>query len=275
MPIIRIIDKAKANNKVSNSPQTSHARHPALRLLPYFCPWVPRDHSRRMWFIIQHPETTADCDAGQVVQIDVLPDDVLHRIFDFYVCMRTPFERKEGIEAWQSLAHVCRRWRNLVFQSPRRLNLQLFCTPQTPARAKLDIWPAFPLVVKGLVTLSGMHNIVAALERANRVSQVDLASGWLQLEKVLAVMQVPFPELTDLRLSTISKSETSPFIPDTFSGGSAPRLRILSLDSIFFPELPKLLLSATQLVELSLIHLGFSSESILASLSVLSSLESL
>ena len=203
--------------------------------------------------------------------MEVLPDEVLLGIFEFYLdSLKKTENRVVGTEGCKSLVHVCRRWRSIVFGSPRRLDLQLACTGGT-----LDIWPAFPLVVKGLMTISGMDNIVAALGQTNRVSQVDLASNRLQLEKVLAVMQVPFPELTDLRLSALSKGDTSPFIPDTFLGGSALRLRILSLDNIFFPKLPKLLLSATQLVEVFL-NLGcFSPESIVASLSVLSSLESL
>jgi hypothetical protein len=161
--------------------------------------------------------------------------------------------RQTRVEAWQSLVHVCRRWRSLVFGSPRRLNLQLFCTPKTPARDTLDVWPALPLIVKGNMALSsGTDNIIAALEQSNRVCQVFLLAlaGW-QLEKVLAAMQVPFPELTDLRL--FSDGETLPVIPDSFLGGSAPRLRYFELDGIPFPGLPKLLLSATHLVHLRLL----------------------
>jgi hypothetical protein len=73
------------------------------------------------------------------------------------------------------------------------------------------------------------------------------------LENVLAPMQVPFPELTDLRLSTFySWDATPPAIPDSFLGGSAPRLRHFSLHGIRFPGLPNLLLTATHLIELRL-----------------------
>ena len=73
------------------------------------------------------------CDVGQVTQIDLLLDDVLLDIFDFCVD-QDGFRRfiytqiKGQIEAWQSLVHVCRRWRNIVFGSPLRLNLALVCT---------------------------------------------------------------------------------------------------------------------------------------------------
>jgi hypothetical protein len=133
-------------------------------------------------------------------RIDVLPDDVLLEIFDF--CTTYPnVEEKAEIDAWQPLVHVCQRWRNLVLGSPRRLNLQLYCTPKTPAKDRLDIWPAFPLFVVGDMTLSsGMDNIIAALGQSDRVRHVNLDfAGW-QLKQVLAMMQVPFPVLTNMAL---------------------------------------------------------------------------
>ena len=219
------------------------------------------------------------CNVGQVIRIDVFLDDVLLGIFDFYVDI-SPWawnDSKPEIEKWQSLVHVCRRWRSLVLGSPRRLNLRLYCTPQTPARNRLDIWPALPLIVVGGMTISGTDNIIAALGQSNRVCQVNLElAGW-QLEEVLAAMQVPFPELTKLRLFSDDKMLT--VIPDSFLDGSARRLRTIDLDGIPFPRLPKLLLSATHLVDLllfSIPHSGYiSPEAIVALISVLSSLERL
>jgi hypothetical protein len=211
------------------------------------------------------------------MRIDVLPDDVLLEIFDFYVGMRQSFEGKRGVEAWQSLVHVCRRWRSLVLGSPRRLNLRLFCTPGTPVRDTLDIWPALPLIIRGHVASSGMDNIIAALGQSNRACQVTLF-GLVerQLEQILAAMQVPFPQLTHLELL---QGETLPVIPESFLDRSAPRLRHFELHGIPFPGLPKLLLSATHLVELWLFdipHSGYiSPEAIVALLSALSRLKSL
>ena len=131
-----------------------------------------------------------------------------------------------------------------VFQSSSRLNLHLYCTQRTPTRDTLDVWPALPLIVGGgMTSTSDMDNIIVALEQSNRVRQVIL---WelvdLQLEKVLAAMQVPFLELTNLRLW--SDDETPPVIPipDSFLGGSAPRLQYFELSGIPFPGLPNLLL---------------------------------
>jgi len=73
------------------------------------------------------------------------------------------------VEPWQSLVHVCRRWRSLIFGSPRHLNLQLFCTTGTTARKALDIWPALPLLILDNVTNTSVDNIVAVLKYSNRI----------------------------------------------------------------------------------------------------------
>jgi hypothetical protein len=171
-----------------------------------------------------------------VTPIDVLPDDVLLEIFDFYMDMSLSESGvvKFLVEAWQSLVHVCRRWRGLVLGSPRRLNLRLYCTPGTPARDCLDVWPALPLIIEGDMALSGTDNIIAALGQSNRVCQVDLDFAPRQLEKVLAAMQVLFPELTDLQLT--SYVETVSVIPDSFLGGSAPHLQTFSLLGFHFRD---------------------------------------
>ena len=126
-----------------------------------------------------------------------------------------------------------------------------------------------------MVLSSGTDNIVAALGHSNRVCQVFLMglASW-QLEKVLALMQVPFPWLTILQLW--SHEETPPVIPDSFLGGSAPRLQQLWLCGIPFPGLPKVLLSSNRLVSLWLADIPHSEyispEAMVSLLSVLSSL---
>ena len=217
-------------------------------------------------------------------QIDVLPDDVLLEIFDFYVNGEW-YGGKSGKEAWISLVHVSRRWRSLVFRSPRRLNLRLYCSPETPAKDTLDLWPAFPLMICGDMSFSGAENVVTALRENNRVYEVYLwGIAARQLEEILTVMQVPFPELTDLDLNALNSNgdgETIPAIPDSFLGGSAPLLRNFTTYAIPFPGLSKLLSSAAanHLVELwlrSIPHSGYiSPETMAAILSPLSGLERL
>lgn len=112
--------------------------------------------------------------------------------------------------------HTCRNWRNIVFVSPRRLNLQLICTARKPVREKLDVWPPLPIVISSSVfPRSGMDNIIAALEHNDRIHQVKLYNFPSSLmENLLAAMQKPFPALTSLWLE--SREETAPIIPDSF-----------------------------------------------------------
>ena len=112
----------------------------------------------------------------------------------------------------------------------------------------------------------------------NSVCNIELTiPGKSDLEQLSAAMQVPFPELTVLSLS--SKGKTVSALPDSFLGGSAPRLEILELFGIPFLGLPKLLLSATHLVTLGLDnipHSGyFSPKAIGTALSTWTHLETL
>jgi hypothetical protein len=209
-----------------------------------------------------------------VISVDALPDDVLIAIFDQYVNGGDQHPIDKG-EAWQSLVHVCRRWRSIVFGSPRHLKLQLVCTETTRARDMLDVWPALPLAI-WCDRLRGSDNIIAALERRERVCQIDLLNVQSSdLREYLEALQQPFSELTNLFLHCMG--ETVPVVPDSFLGGSAPRLESFDLTRIPFPGLPKLLLSATHLTTLHLCyipHSGYiSPEAMATALSTLTSLE--
>ena len=213
-----------------------------------------------------------------MISIDILPVEFLIAIFDFYANEDPHTSRRRQIEAWQSLVHVCRRWRSVVFGSPRRLNLRLYCSARTRVRDMLDVWPALPLFVSDdylYIEDVDDDNVISALGRRDRVQQIILGHApSLLLENVLEAMHGPFPELTELVFRGYHKT-----ISDSFLGGSTPRLRSIILDSIPFPSLPKLLLSAPHLVKIyitSIPHSGFvSPEALLVALSTLTSLESL
>ena len=128
----------------------------------------------------------------------MLPDEVLLEMLDFYLVEAMEDEEDvysdNKMEAWQALVHVCRRWRSVVFGSPRRLKLKLVCTTETTARDTLDVWPALPLVVQG--EMDYVDNIIALLdsECSDRINQISLwGSNW---EDISEAMEVPFPELT-------------------------------------------------------------------------------
>ncbi|KAI0289371.1 hypothetical protein BC826DRAFT_614024 [Russula brevipes] len=180
---------------------------------------------------------------------DDLPDDVLLDIFGFYV---------GPCEGWRRLVHVCHRWRNLVFSSPRRLGLELLCKDRTRVRDMLHIWPALPIcIIASYIFSPGpsparMDNILAALEHSSRISRIRLQGvPKLDLGRLTAAMQRPFPELKVLEISSRYEYDESimAVLPDSFLGGSAPRLRFLSLNIIPPREL---LLSVSHIVELFL-----------------------
>ena len=137
----------------------------------------------------------------------MLPDDVLLALFDCYVKGNIDDDDDENVfdkdQAWRSLVHVCRRWRCIVFGSPRHLNLKLVCTERTRERDMLDVWPALPLAIwcYGDYLPRSVDNIIAVLEHRDRVCQIDLASFQSSgLEIILAAMKQPFPDLTRLLL---------------------------------------------------------------------------
>ena len=209
----------------------------------------------------------------------MLPDVCLLEIFDVYVYEADDDNEGDGIEAWHTLVHVCRKWRSVVFGSPRRLNLRLYCGVHTPVREILDIWPPLPIVLKAFGPETwDENNINAALEHSDRIYQLvifDIPSS--DTGKTFAALQQPFPALTFMRF--VFDIETAPVIPDSFLGGSAPSLQKLALNRIPFPGLPKLLLSSTHLVDLDLQnvpHSGYiSPEAMVTALSVLTRLERL
>ena len=211
----------------------------------------------------QHPSITGTADniapAVGKFAINMLPPELLLEIFACYVEDEKSYWQTTRIhsERWHTLARVCRRWRSIALASPRRLNLRIFCSERTPARKKLDFWPPFPidLAVMTEVNLNHYDNILATLEHRDRVCYINMdrlsSSLW---EKVLPLMQKPFPILTGLYIQ--NTGEILSVAPDLFLGGSAPQLRKLSLGGFPFPGLPKLLLSTTHLTRLDLYRIS-------------------
>src|SRR5712691_10032113 len=109
----------------------------------------------------------------------MLPNDVLLEIFDFYKDDRA--NRKDFTWRWIILIQVCRRWRHLIFEYPRRLDLQLACTPTTPTRGLLDFWPHFPIIVcyspySSYSWMVGVKNLITALKCRGRTSLIYISN---------------------------------------------------------------------------------------------------
>jgi len=184
----------------------------------------------------------------------VLPDNALLEIFHFY--KDDTLDQSTLSWRWNPLTQVCRRWRHVVFGSPRRLDLRLVCTRTTPVSGLLDIWPPFPITVYlpssvSVVDKNGVENIIAALECRDRVSGIVITDiRGPELETLLTVLHEPLPVLT--RFTLWSTDESAPVLPETFLGGSAPRLHTFILRGIPFPSFPRFILSSTHIDVLSL-----------------------
>ena len=216
--------------------------------------------------------------------IDTFPDNVLLETFECYLGKDDVdrFNYDHNYDGWQTLVHVCHRWRSIVFASPRRLGLKLYCTRQRSVNSQtLDIWPELPIVIfaQDMHPQKDMTNAIGAFRHHNRVCRIYYTSGKFQdsLLEEFAEIDEPFPALTALEL--ISYSENMRALPDSFLGGSAPRLRSLDLHGIPYPSIGKLLASTTNLIRLTLWripHSGYiAPETIVPFLSTLVRLESL
>ena len=203
------------------------------------------------------------------VTINILPDDVLLHIF------RLSWR-------WDRLVHVCRRWRSIVFGSPTFLDLRLVCGPRT--RVELTgIWPPLPIIIRDMANrpMPMGYNFTAIINNHRaRVCKIDLLHLTnSHLKRLASAMKEQLPALIHLMLDFHDDFHRPLVLSDGFLGGSAPRLQTLSLRSIPFPSLPNLLMSATDLVRLTLWnipHSGyFSPDAIVTSLAVLTNLASL
>ena len=194
------------------------------------------------------PTATADwCGVGDVT-IDTLPDYVLIQLFS--ICRDIYSSRPMW---WRSLVHVCRRWRQIVFSSPRSLRLVIFCNSRTPIRKSLNIWPPFLISVHHDTNYPDEEgeNTVAALELRDRVSEISIdCLNDSVLERLTAMMLKPFQELSYLYLAY--RGDITLVLPDAFLGGFAPSLQSLELVNVAFPALSVSFLSATRLTSLRL-----------------------
>jgi len=138
-----------------------------------------------------HPRTT----------IEALPDDVLLETFELYLDKENvdEIDYDHNYDGWQTLVHVCRRWRCIVFASPRRLDLKLYCTRQRSVNSKtLDIWPALPIVIyaEDVDSEEDVTNVISVLRHHNRVCKIYHYNEEVQdsfLEEFAAIDE-PFPD---------------------------------------------------------------------------------
>jgi len=223
-----------------------------------------------------------DARAG-FAKIEMLPDELLLEIFD---CHRlATIGDSSGPWKWHRLAHVSRRWRHLIFESPCRLDLQLVYTYKNPIRKTPDIWPPLPISIwyprssqYRRLASEDEENVLAALKHPKRICELELAMTRQLASKSAVSMGASFPVLERLHLRS-QDTIRSLNIPIGFLGGSTPQLRHIHLVGTSFPTLPVLLLSTQALVSLQLDEIPntgyFSPEEFVISLTGMAQLKSL
>jgi F-box-like len=204
---------------------------------------------------------------SQYAAIERLPDEVLTEIFIFdrLISISLPKWSLRPPWNWHRLVHVCRRWRHIIFDSPRSLNLQLFCTYGTPVKNNLDCWPALPIVMQYRRTrgfwdrylylipnseIPDEDNIMAALPNSDRICKLRLDVTAPLLGKLTTQLQKPFPALEHLELG--ADTDYGLILPNESFVGPFPKLRVLHVARVGFPALQRVLPLAQGLVELHL-----------------------
>jgi hypothetical protein len=191
--------------------------------------------------------------------INRLPDELLLEIFDSYRQSIDPFDdqwRKKF--AWLNLAHVCRRWRAVMFASSSRLDLIITVGPRKPGHIKTILSSPLPISIEytcwyGDITGSALWRMRAAIRHRDRVREISFGGQVVSFGKFIRATNCHFPALESLSLSFPYDRE--PDIPATFLRGpdqSNLPLRRLRLDGASLASVSGLLISATALTDLTL-----------------------
>jgi hypothetical protein len=151
---------------------------------------------------------------------------------------------------WYRPAHVCRLWRNIILESPSRLNLRLFCTNAVPVADMLAHSPPLPITIDyhthWEITAEDESGILLALSHRDRVRHIYF-SLLPNMEKFITAMDDQFPILERMHID----SETVD-LPVTFQ---APNLRHLTLRTDTF-SIGSLAPSLTTTASLSTLELS-------------------
>ncbi|KAI9440444.1 hypothetical protein H4582DRAFT_2097302, partial [Lactarius indigo] len=189
--------------------------------------------------------------------INTLNGDILLNIFDNY---RLDDENGWNVRlGWRKISQVCQRWRHLAHSSAFHLGMHIICTNGTSIADMLDHLPPLPLFVNYRftdVTVRGPGQdelgIRDALRLRDRVRRIDLHIPSSILQKILMLMNEPFPILEHLSLSSTVDNTTTLTLPVTFL---APNLRHLALLGIGLPKRLRLLSSTASVVTLVLTNI--------------------
>ncbi|KAI0258961.1 hypothetical protein BC834DRAFT_974661 [Gloeopeniophorella convolvens] len=181
---------------------------------------------------------------GRRLTIDHVPDIALLDIFDFYQEMTNLCHFGWP---WHNIAQVCRRWRELVFSTPKRLQMHIYLTHRSSIPQILHHLPPLPLTIDCRAphefdedieripwSTERLGNVALALEQADRIQDVRLLGSDAELRALLAQMIQPARQLETLDIEVLSPSQ---ILPVNFLGGASQSLRHVWLRNVI-PPLP-------------------------------------
>ena len=167
---------------------------------------------------------------------------------------------------WLNLAHVCRRWRAVMFASSSRLDLNIVLGPEKPGHIKTILSGHLPILINYWLlthfcgsykledtTSSALWRMHAALKHRDRVREISFGGWDVIFGEFIRATNHHFPALQSLVLSLPRDHE--PDIPATFLRGAEQSdlpLRRLRLYGASLAPVSGLLLSATALTDLTL-----------------------
>ena len=192
-------------------------------------------------------DSTSNSPLPYAASIHIIDNDSLLNIFSLYQPPILDGDEDDNLRIlggrawvrdrwWYKLAQVCRRWRNLIFQSPVHLGLCLLCTCGTPVAEMLARSPPLPLVIDYSfkdweVTIEEEEAIILALIQRNRVRRVRLQMAVPNMQKLIMAIDEEYPILEHLIIVPSAEDESTALsLPRTFQ---APHLRHLALKGLF------------------------------------------
>ena len=205
------------------------------------------------------------CNRPRTASIHILDDDSLLHVFFLYRPFLLGDDQDEdaylwgGDEGWDrgrwwyKIAHVCRRWRELILGSASYLELFIVCINGTPVADMLAHSPPLPLVIDYRshdITTEDEEAIILALKQCNRVRRIRFDLSFTSLRKIIVAIAEEYPILEYMLIELqVEDNSTILRLPETLQ---APRLRHLMLKGFALPIGSRLFTTAVSLVTLYL-----------------------
>ena len=190
------------------------------------------------------------CNSPHIISIHILDDNSLLNVFNFYRPFLLGEDENDNFRLmggrggwvrgrwWYRLAHVCQRWRNLIFGSSISLGLSLICTNGTPVAEMLAHSTPLPLDIDYSneyqeITAEDEKGAILALSQRDRVRRVRLDMPVTSLQRFVEAIHEQYPNLEYLVIMHRNEDNSMAMtLPETLQ---APLLRHLALIGFTLP----------------------------------------